>query len=219
MAPPARGAATTDSSVEVTWTTLSSPANGDSAVTSYELEWDAGGGTLAAWQPLVGASPAYLLSSYVVTAGITAGASYRFRVRARNYWGNGAYSLETSVQAATTPGTPAAPVTSIAAAGGAVVITWVAPGARGDPISTYYVEIAAGGANAGNWRSETTYCGGSAAVTCTVPMSELWGGVYTLPQGQLIAVRVTAVNSYGPGTASAASTGSALVRTVPAQMT
>ena len=220
MATPLNGPSTGASQVEVTWTALTAPQNGDSAVTSYELQWDAGSSGVS-WVDLAGVSSNYLLTSYVVTTGtggapIPAGTTYQFRVRAANAWGAGDYSPVATILAADVPLAPAAPTTAIEATAGDVVITWVAPDAQGSALTTYLVEIE--GSTPGAWSAETTYCGGSTAVTCQVPMSVFWAGPYSLGRGATIAVRVTASNAYGAGPASPSSTGAALVRVLPDQM-
>lgn len=216
MAAPTRGAATTASAIQAMWSAVTSPQDGYSAVTSYELYWDAGAGSAAPWQALAGVASNYLLTSYLVTTSITAGAQYRFKIRAKNFWGVGADSPVATIQAATTPGTPTAPVTSYDASTGGVVITWTAPTSNGSPITSFQVEIEQ--ATAGVWTSPSVYCTGTTATTCTVPMSALWAAPWNLLQGRTVAARVTAVNAYGSGTASAASTGAAKIRVKPTQM-
>lgn len=107
------------------------------------------------------------------------------------------------------------PTTAIEAAEGAIVIAWSAPDERGNAITSYTVEIQD---TNGDWVAETSYCGGSTAVACTVPMSVATASPYSLVQGELVAVRVSATNYYGTGTASAATTSGALVAVVPLTM-
>jgi hypothetical protein len=214
MPSPTRGAATGTSSVELAWTALTSPEDGLSPVTTYALDWDAGAGSAGPWSSLVGEASDYLLTSYVVTAGVSAGTAYRFRLRAANFWGWGEYSSVVVVYAATSPGQPAAPSTSVEATAGAIVIAWVAPDSRGDAISSYTLELR-GAAPGGVWTAETTYCGGPTALTCTLPMSVVLAAPYSLAQGDLVEARVTAVNSHGAGQASAANSAGADVRVAP----
>ena len=60
MAAPVReGTSTTTAYITVTWLALTQPANGMTAVLSYNLQWDAGSsGTL--WSELAGESTDYL---------------------------------------------------------------------------------------------------------------------------------------------------------------
>lgn len=120
-----------------------------------------------------------------------------------------------TVVAATSPDVVTTPTTEVEATAGSISITWVAPGERGDAISSYTVEIQ--GAS-GSWAAETAYCGGSTALSCTVPMSVVTAAPYLLAQGDLVAVRVSATNSYGPGAASPATTAGAHVALVPHTM-
>lgn len=102
MASPVRGSNTGVDQLEITWSLLTSPEDGYSSVTTYALYWDAGtsGST---WTSLVGVSSDYLLSSYLVTEGVTVGESYQFKIQAENFWGWGSYSDVVTVVAATTP--------------------------------------------------------------------------------------------------------------------
>jgi len=85
-----------DSSINITWTALSSPNNGDSAILAYELVWDQG----------LGVTPATDLSNtlttYYVLSGtqISSGNTYQFAVRARNIYGSAtSFSSTTSATA------------------------------------------------------------------------------------------------------------------------
>ena len=69
-----------------------------------------------------------------------AGNSYRFRVRAHNNHGWGAYSAETPVVAASTPDAPAAPVTTIENI--YVRIYWNEPSGNSAALDGYDVYIA-----------------------------------------------------------------------------
>jgi hypothetical protein len=74
MATPSRGSSTATDRLEVTWSLLSSPDDGYSAVTTYALWWDAGTGLDGAgWTSLVGEASTYTTASYLVTSGVTEG--------------------------------------------------------------------------------------------------------------------------------------------------
>jgi Fibronectin type III domain len=93
--------------IDVEWNALSDPANGGSAITSYFLEWDAGT-TGTTWSEVVGLSPLSTLTKYSVTggsSGLTIGASYQFRVTARNKHGWGTVSDAFTLKAAQKPST------------------------------------------------------------------------------------------------------------------
>ena len=69
---PQRGSTTSPSQIEVDWSLLLPPTNGDSDILSYNLQWDAGtGGSVNI--NVVGYSVPYMQSSYVITSGVTAG--------------------------------------------------------------------------------------------------------------------------------------------------
>jgi hypothetical protein len=126
-------------------------------VLSYHLAWDSGSAGTT-WTELVGASTDYLLETYTVSAGVQAGASYRFKVRARNSLGWGSYSAETTVKAATVPDEMAAVTTTIDAATGGVVVAFVAPADNAEAITAYKIEI-----KYNPWQEETGSCSGSDA--------------------------------------------------------
>jgi hypothetical protein len=100
MAAPTRGALTSISQIVVDWAALVAPNNGDSAIDSYHLTWDQGSGT---WTDLVGISSNYVLLSYTVGTGITAGNPYKFKVRAHNIYGWGPESSEQTILASEVP--------------------------------------------------------------------------------------------------------------------
>lgn len=71
MAIPTRGALTSETRVDVDWTALSTFAEtGGAPVTSYRLEWDAGGST---WSDVVGHTSSYLGTTFSITSGVVAG--------------------------------------------------------------------------------------------------------------------------------------------------
>ena len=83
-------------SITVQWTAQSSPTNGNSAITTYNLYWDNGSGTtnIALIDSLV--------TSHTVTS-LTGGTTYKFKVRSQNIYGYGAFSNELSVVASDVP--------------------------------------------------------------------------------------------------------------------
>ena len=132
------GASTSTSVVQVTWTTLSSPQNGDSTITSYNIYWDQGTST---WTSLAGESSPYTGTTYTISLGITSGSTYQFKVRAKNKWGFGDFSTTTSVVASSVPSQMSAPTTAIDGATGGVEISWTAPASNGQTITSYLIEI------------------------------------------------------------------------------
>ena len=88
MTIPVNGPLTDEYRIDVSWSPMTSPANGDSAVTSYDLQYDnATAGFI--WYSIIGLTPDSLALSYRVTTGVVPGRTYRFRVRARNSFGWG----------------------------------------------------------------------------------------------------------------------------------
>ena len=88
MSPPTRGSDTSNTQVQVLWT---SPASNGSPITSYELQYMLFGGST--WLEACGdATGSYLGSSYTITKNIVGGATYLVQIRAKNQWGWGAYS-------------------------------------------------------------------------------------------------------------------------------
>jgi titin len=160
MSAPAKGSSTSESQIEVTWSAPTAPSNGGSAILSYHLQWDAGTSGVT-WTDVVGLSPAYSSTSIIITTGITAGASYQFKVRAQNIIDWGAFSSTTSIKAATTPSQMASVTTSIDSSTGGVKIAWVAPLDGSSTIDSYLIEISN---NLGTtWTANTLYCNGASS--------------------------------------------------------
>lgn len=84
MTTPTQGPSS-DTDIQVTWSTLTGAATGNSAILSYDLYWDNGSGTVNTELTDT------LVTSYTVS-GLTGGASYKFQVRARNIYGYGSFS-------------------------------------------------------------------------------------------------------------------------------
>lgn len=103
MAAPVKNSATSIVQVVIDWASVTtSPANGGTAITSYSLYWDAGTGG-SSYVNLVGDLGAYTLTTYTITTGITAGQSYKFKVRVQNTWGWSVFSTVTTIIASTAP--------------------------------------------------------------------------------------------------------------------
>ena len=81
--------------------------DGDSTITSYSLEMAKEGGI---FEPLYGHEVNSLSTSTLISSGISPGAQYRFRFRARNAVGWSDYSKTLYLRAASVPGAPPAPV-------------------------------------------------------------------------------------------------------------
>ena len=136
MAPPVEGSATSTTTLEVTWGTVSSLNDGGSTVTSYNLYWDQG---IGSWVTLVGQSSSYLGTSYTIGVGIMQGATYTFKVRAENMWGFGPFSTTTSIVASTVPSQVTNVTTLIDPTTGNVLIQWSGPSSNGAAITAYLI--------------------------------------------------------------------------------
>ena len=80
-------------------------------------------------------------TSYVQT-GVTAGASYSFRLRTRNAVGFSSYSTVFTIVAATVPSQPSAPTTTLSGDSANVVVAWTLPSDLGGlSILSYKLEI------------------------------------------------------------------------------
>lgn len=126
-----------------------------------------------------------------------------------------------AIKAAREPGVPDAPTTSIDPITGGIAISWVAPDARGDPITAYKIEIANKAGNA--WLTDVQCNGASQSVVdsraCVVNMTTLTGSTFLYEFNDVVYVKVSASNAFGFGDVSpaSASTG-ARIRSVPQAM-
>ena len=123
-----------------------------------------------------------------------------------------------SIKAAGLPDQVATITTSIDAGSGGVLIQWVEPHDGSQAITEYLVEIA--DVNTASWHEDSTNCDGSdpSLTSCLIPMDVLVTAPYSLVFDQLVQVRVTAINSYGPGTPSEVNTDGARARRRPVQI-
>jgi hypothetical protein len=102
MTIPVNGPLTDEYRIDVSWSSMTSPANGDSAITSYDLQYDnATAGFI--WYSIIGLTPDSLALSYRVTTGVVPGRTYRFRVRAKNSFGWGDVSTYLEIKSAVAP--------------------------------------------------------------------------------------------------------------------
>ena len=88
--------AVSDSSISLSWTALVGTDTGNSPITSYNIYWDNGSGTLNL--PLMDS----LVTSYTIS-GLTGGINYKFYIRAANIYGYGSFSSTLSVLASSRP--------------------------------------------------------------------------------------------------------------------
>ncbi len=158
MAAPSNGPLTDEYRIDVFWTALTTPDDGDSAITSYNLDYDNGTGGFM-WYSLVGLIPDRLGLTYRITTGVVPGRVYRFRVRAKNSFGWGDYSPYTTIKTAVKPYQMLSPVTTIDSVTGNVRISWYKPADGSDDITSYTIEIMYKGQNIGE--PSATYCDGT----------------------------------------------------------
>ncbi|MCL2679817.1 MAG: fibronectin type III domain-containing protein [Dehalococcoidia bacterium] len=185
-APGGFAAAAGDTQVVLTWTT---PDNGGSAITKYQISHGATAGYSENWTDISGSGAG--TTTHTVT-GLTNGTSYTFEVRAVNAVGNGASSGTRTATSLATPTAPAAPGSFTAAAGDAqVVLKWTTPDNGGSAITKYQVSHGATAGYSANW----TDISGSGASTATHTVTGLTNGTsYTF--------EVRAVNAVGNGASS-----------------
>ena len=208
MAPPAL-VSVSEASISISWVALGPPLDGNSGVLAYTVYWDNGSGstTIALLDGL---------ATSVAVPGLVGGVTYRFKVRARNVYGAGAFSSELSVLASDLPDKVATPTVSVGAAATSVTIAWSAPFDHAAPVDYYEVLLqAAGGAF-------VTACDGTdaaiiAALACSVPMVQV-AALTGLAVDSLLRARVRAHNANGWGAASELNAAGATLESLPEQM-
>ena len=138
---PRRGVDTDDTQAEVEWDEITGDSTGGSDITSYELVMnDGAGGTV--FTAIVGNPTDFTSLSHTET-GLTSGATYKFKYRAKNVhgWSTG-YSPEVSILIATVPDKPTAVQT--VNNGLSVDISWTAPAFTGGDsvaLTAYTIQI------------------------------------------------------------------------------
>jgi hypothetical protein len=126
--------AVTESQIDLSWTDVTTPANGNSDITLYSLYWDNGSGT----------SNIVLLEALQTTiqvTGLTGATTYKFKVKARNIYGSGEFSTELAVLASDIPDKMAIPTVTIAPTATQVVISWSEPDDHSATIDAYAIEF------------------------------------------------------------------------------
>ena len=82
---------TYQSVVSLYWQAITSPANGGSDITTYNLQYD-NATSETTWTDLIGSSSNSLLTSYQLTSNVYGGAYYSFRLRVANKYGFSSFS-------------------------------------------------------------------------------------------------------------------------------
>lgn len=216
MAIPTRGSLTSSSQVHIEWAQMTTQAEtGDSAITSYVLYWDQGTGNDVDFTEVIGETSSYLSQTYTIDSGITTLTSYRFKVAAKNKWGQGVFSPILTIIAYRTSDPPNKPVITVD--GTDVVISWNKPDAS---VTEYEIMIET---SVDDTFNEHTNCQGDdstivANLKCKVPMADLTQAPYSLSLGDLIVAKVRANNPIGWSLFSDENTSGATVQTKPATM-
>lgn len=134
MADPTKGSDSDSTQIEVEWTALTSPLNGDSSILSYILYYDQGSGSFV---EVVGETSDYTSTSYIIT-GLTTGETYEFKVAAKNTHGTGEFSDAISIVAESVPAKLATVTTSTDATTGNMLVDFTAPSTDGGQTVDYY---------------------------------------------------------------------------------
>ena len=96
----------TENQINIAWTVLTGIQTGNSVILGYTLYFDNASGTTNIKLTDT------LLTTYNV-GGLTGGLNYKFKISARNIYGDGLFSDEVTVQASDLPDQPDIPVVSI----------------------------------------------------------------------------------------------------------
>jgi titin len=184
-----RGGDTTTSSLEVTWTAVStSPDNGGASVTEYLVYWDNGSGSSSASWSLAATTDASTTRA-VSTTSISPGTTYQFAVKAKNVHGTGPLGPTLSVLAATVPDAPEG-LTAGSVTSTSVTFTWSAPSDNGgSAVTDYSIDWDSGGS--AFFSSLTTSTSGATTYTAT-----------GLSASTAYGFRVAASNAVGEGAPS-----------------
>lgn len=154
---------------------------GGSAVTGYRVEYKLS--TASNWT-----TKTFKAGEAITFTGLTAGATYDFRLHAENEWGESATSAQVSQRAYGVP--DGVTVSSTSRGVGQVSISWGAPNGNGDTVTHYTVQYKTG--SSGTWVSAVEQAGQTYTVN----------GV---PSGETVYFQVKAKNAagYGPWGAEA----------------
>ena len=212
---PRSSTGTSSSQVVVEWDTISSPENGGSDITSYNLQFDQGTSG-ATWQSLIGYPTESTALTYTYSSSVEAGKTYNFILRAKNIQGWGPYSDQEGITAATVPDDISTAVTT-SLSGSKVVFTWDVPFNGGLPITSYTVEFRLkDGSFATSAECVPTAGTQSGTQYCEVEMNTFTLASFNLVIDDLIVARVKATSSIGPATGySPINTSGVTVRTIP----
>ncbi|MCP3681809.1 MAG: fibronectin type III domain-containing protein, partial [bacterium] len=195
----------TKTQVVIAMTAVSSPNDGGSSVTSYNLQYDNATNGVT-WTDLVGYSPDSTNLTFTKT-GLSTGSQYKFRYRVKNVHGwSSSFSPILSVYAAVTPSQPTTVTTSLV--GTDVKVSWDLSDDGGLPITKYEIKFQD---NTSAYKLETTNCDGTQSSIisqkyCLIPMLSLASSPLSLPLDTLLVGKVSATNIIGTSTSSSPNT-------------
>jgi hypothetical protein len=178
---------TSDRVIKVTYANPA-PGNEGSPILSYELQMD--DGLAGPFTSLVGFSTYSLQTSFIATHGVVKGREHRFRYRALNMIGWGAFSAESYVLAATVPAAPPQP-TFVSCING--VMTLQIPPSNdngGTAIYKYELWVDAGNDYTSSFTKVELYTGTSQTYAITT--------IDGLVVGNFYRFKTRALNSVGP---------------------
>jgi hypothetical protein len=207
--PPTTITSSVDSTTQITlnWSAVStSPEDGYSPVTSYNIESNQGVGTEYV---LVASSS----TTSVTLPGLNNGYTYKFKISAVNDYGEGAFSSVISVVLATIPLQMVPPVIKYSLED--VTITFVYPASGGKPITDFEIWMSSDGIN---FAENTNLCDGSQTTVqelaqCTMTMSQLLNQGFVA--GNIVQAKIRAYNEKGWGPISDVSNTDILVQVPP----
>ena len=212
LAGPTRGSETTTSQIQIEISTLSGSDAGYATISSYGVEWDKGENS-GTYYEIAGETSDNLQTSFILTSPITMSQSYIFRYRAKNVFGFGSYSPDSTIKAIDSPDQPTNVV--IQNVGANVVITWTAPNENGSPITSYDIVWKT---SQGAYTSITCTESSSTVIsstTCTNPMNTFTDSPFSLTEGQSIIIKLRALNELDYGVYGSPSSNLAVIIVVP----
>jgi titin len=211
MAAVSLGSDNSETQLDLQWTELTGADTGNSEILGYQVYWDAGS-SVADIELLETTALSY------VQINLTPGQAYLFKIRARNIYGYGDFSEESTFTPVNVPSTME-PVTTVFNFPN-IDINFVEPDDSGSPVLTY--QILFYDHALASYREVTSLCDGADqtvidAMSCTVSIADLITEL-SYSRGDVVYVKAAASNTEGFGALSSPNTSSAEIQTVPAQM-
>jgi hypothetical protein len=159
-----------DQQITISWGTLSSPSNGNSAIISYQLFYGIDGTALTTPTQLTSS-----LSTYYTLSGVTGGSTYGFNIRAVNIYGNGPFrTTAVTTDAIDVPDQVAIPTVALDGVDPlSVTLTWSAPIDHSSAITLYQVELVTAIGGTPLIDGSLVSCSPGATLTCTVTMADI----------------------------------------------